>query len=190
MRGYPTVQEAEGLIKTAEERNPGPLGDHSRTAAFCARRIAEKVGLDGEKAYVLGLLHDIGRHFGVRHLGHVYDGYRYMMDLGYPDAAKICLTHSFNQPKLEVYIGKFDISQEQQQELQALLHATVYDDYDRLIQLCDCLAGNGQVMDMEARMLDVKKRYGFYSQEKWDTNMALKRYFEEKAGMDIYELLK
>ncbi len=190
MRGYPTVQEAEGLVKAAEERNPGRWGDHSRTAAFCAQRIAEKVGLDGEKAYVLGLLHDIGRHFGVRHLGHVYDGYRYMMDLGYPDAAKICLTHSFNHPNLEVYIGKFDISQEQQQELQALLHATAYDDYDRLIQLCDCLAGNGQVMDMEARMLDVKKRYGFYSQEKWDTNMALKRYFEEKAGMDIYELLK
>ena len=25
--------------------------------------------------YILGLLHDIGRKFGVRHLGHVYDGY-------------------------------------------------------------------------------------------------------------------
>ena len=52
--------------------------------------------MDAEKAYVLGLLHDIGRKFGVRHLGHVSDGYRFMMSLGYDEAAKICLTHSFN----------------------------------------------------------------------------------------------
>jgi len=32
--------------------------------------------MDAEKAYVLGLLHDIGRKFGVRHLGHVSDGHR------------------------------------------------------------------------------------------------------------------
>ena len=31
--------------------------------------------MDSEKAYVLGLLHDIGRKFGKRHLGHVSDGY-------------------------------------------------------------------------------------------------------------------
>ena len=35
--------------------------------------------MGAEKAYVLGLLHDIGRKFGVRHLGHVSDGYAYMM---------------------------------------------------------------------------------------------------------------
>lgn len=31
-----------------------------------------------EKAYILGLLHDIGRKFGVRYLGHVSDRYTYM----------------------------------------------------------------------------------------------------------------
>ena len=45
-------------------------------------------------------------------------------------------------------------------------------------------------MDMEARMADVKRRYGFYSQEKWDANMALKRYFEEKTGKNIYEIVR
>lgn len=188
--GYPNREEAHRLVAEAERCNPGPWGDHSRIAATCAERIAQAVGLDSEKAYVLGLLHDIGRKFGIRHLAHVFDGYQYMMSLGYPDAARICLTHSFCCPKLDVYIGKFDISMAQQQQLQKLLDDTIYDDYDRLIQLCDCLAGSECVMDMEARMMDVKQRYGFYRQDKWDTNMWLKSYFEEKAGKDIYEIVK
>lgn len=186
--GYPDRETAHRLLAEAECCNPGPWGDHSRVAAMCAEKIAKAVGLDPEKAYVLGLLHDIGRKFGVTHLAHVHDGYRYMMSLGYPEAARICLTHSFCCPRLDVYIGRLDISQEQQSELQALLDGIIFDDYDRLIQLCDCLAGNNGVMNMEARMLDVKNRYGFYHQDKWDTNMWLKHYFEERAGNDIYKV--
>ena len=66
------------------------------------------------------------------------------------------------------------------------LARTVYDDYDRLIQLCDSLAGAEGVLDIEDRMNDVKKRYGFYPQKKWDSNMRLKQYFEEKMKKDIY----
>ena len=66
------------------------------------------------------------------------------------------------------------------------LARTVYDDYDRLIQLCDSLAGAEGVLDIEDRMNDVKKRYGSYPQDKWDSNMRLKRYFEEKMKKDIY----
>ena len=190
MPAYPNRAEAEALVREAECCNPGPWGDHSRIAAMCAEKIAAACGMDGEKAYILGLLHDIGRKFGVKHLGHVSDGYHYMMALGYPDAARICLTHSFSRPTLEVYIGKFDISPEDQAQLQQLLDALEFDDYDRLIQLCDCLAGSEGVMDMEARMADVKQRYGFYPQEKWDANMALKAYFEKKAGKDIYQIVK
>lgn len=189
-REYPDRREAERLLREAEVCNPGPWGNHSRIAARCAERIAEKAGMDREKAYILGLLHDIGRKFGIKHLAHVSDGYHYMMDLGYADAARICLTHSFCQPKLEVYIGNFDISPEEQAKLQTLLKELEYDDYDRLIQLCDCLAGSEGVMDMEARMLDVKRRYGFYRQDKWDTNLWLKHYFEEKTGTDIYDIVK
>jgi len=142
--------------------------------------------MDAEKAYVLGLLHDIGRKFGVRHLGHVSDGYRFMMLLGYDEAARICLTHSFNNHKLDEYIGKFDVSDEEMEMIKTELARTVYDDYDRLIQLCDSLAGAEGVLDIEDRMNDVKKRYGFYPQKKWDSNMRLKRYFEEKMKKDIY----
>lgn len=142
--------------------------------------------MDAEKAYVLGLLHDIGRKFGVRHLGHVSDGYRFMMSLGYDEAARICLTHSFNNHTVDEYIGKFDVSEEEMEMIKTELARTVYDDYDRLIQLCDSLAGAEGVLDIEDRMNDVKKRYGFYPQDKWDSNMRLKRYFEKKMEKDIY----
>ena len=188
--GYPEREEAHRLLDDALISNPGPWGDHSKFAAFCARRIAEAVGLNGEKAYVLGLLHDIGRKFGVYHMPHIYNGYHYMMELGYEAVARICLSHSFSTPDFRTYIGKFDVIDDQREELRQMLAQMEYDDYDRLIQLCDCLAGAEGIVDMEARMLDVKLRYGEYPQEKWDNNIWLRHYFEEKAGKDIYAIIK
>ena len=183
----PTREEALKLIRDGLLFNPGPWGKHCLTAAHCAEKIASACGnMDVEKAYILGLLHDIGRKFGVRHLGHVSDGYRFMMSLGYDEAAKICLTHSFNNHTVDEYIGKLDVSEEEMKMIKAELARTVYDDYDRLIQLCDSLAGAEGVLDIQDRMNDVKKRYGFYPQDKWDSNMRLKRYFEKKMKKDIY----
>lgn len=186
----PTKKEAEILLQEAELCNPGPWGNHSRVAAHCAEKIAEACGdMDTEKAYVLGLLHDIGRKFGIRHLGHVSDGYSYMLSLGYDEAARICLTHSFNNQRLDEYIGKNDTSAEEFALIENALKATLMDDYDKLIQLCDALAGSEGVLNIEERMLDVKSRYGFYPQAKWDSNMNLKLYFEQKAGKDIYDIV-
>lgn len=126
------------------------------------REEAERLLTEAEKAYILGFLHDIGRKFGVQHLGHVYDGWQYMLKLGY----------------------------EEVKALQKELEQTVYDDYDKLIQLCDAIGAAEGVVDMEERMADIKRRYGSYPQEKWDSNLALKRYFEEKAGNDIYKIVK
>lgn len=139
----PAREEAERLLKEAESCNPGPWGNHSRVVAHCAEKIAGLCeGLDAGKAYVLGLLHDIGRRFGTRHLGHVSDGYTYMMSLGYDEAAKICLTHSFNNQSTEDYIGNFDTSDEELELINSTLAEVILDDYDRLIQLCDSLAGS------------------------------------------------
>lgn len=186
----PTRTEAETLLKEAEKCNPGPWGNHSRITAHCAERIAQACGLDAEKAYILGLLHDIGRKFGIKHLGHVYDGWQYMRRMGYDEAARICLTHSFCEGTLDCYIGNFDITESETEELKTALSETVFDDYDKLIQLCDSLAGAESVLDIEERMNDVKKRYGSYPQTKWDTNIMLKEYFEKKSGENIYRLVR
>ena len=185
----PGREEAHRLLLEAESCNPGPWGDHSRVAADCACKIATAAGMDGEKAYVLGLLHDIGRKFGIFHLPHIYLGYHYMMEFGYDEVARTCLTHSFSTPDFRTYIGKLDVTDEQLQEMKDLLAGMVYDDYDRLIQLCDALAMAEGVVDIETRMSDVKARYGHYPQEKWDINLALKAYFEEKCGKSIYDVI-
>ena len=62
-------------------------------------------------------------------------------------------------------------------------------DYDRLIQLCDSLAGSEKILNIEERMADVKRRYGQYPQEKWNKNLQLKQYFENKIGKDIYTVV-
>ena len=186
----PTREKAEKILIEAEECNPGPWGNHSRVAAQCAEKMAALCeGMDADKAYILGLLHDIGRKFGVGHLRHVYDGYKYMLQLGYDEVAKICLTHSFNNQDIYEYIGNVDITKEERQEIVAALQKTIYDDYDRLIQLCDSIAGADGVMDIEARMGDVKRRYGRYPEEKWNKNLSLKKMFEEKTGQDLYEVV-
>lgn len=163
---YPNREEALKLLKEAEKLNPGPWDNHSRTVAHCAERIAALSNMDPDKAYVLGLLHDIGRRFGKRHLGHVYDGYTYMMSLGYDDAARICLTHSFNEQKIEGYIGNFDTTEEETKLIKTKLQEAQLDAYDKLIQLCDAISGAEGVMDIVDRMNDVKRRYGAYDLDK------------------------
>ena len=187
----PSREKAEELLREAEKCNPGPWGDHSRVAAHCAEKIAlECDDLDPDKAYILGLLHDIGRKFGGRHLGHVSDGYTYMMSLGYDEAAQICLTHSFNNQTTDEYIGNFDTTDEELKIIQDALNAVTMGEYDRLIQLCDSLAGAECVLDIEERMEDVRRRYGSYPQEKWNSNLALKKHFEDKMGKDIYVVVE
>lgn len=187
----PTREEAEKILREAETCNPGPWGNHCRVAAHCAEKIADGCGdMDADKAYILGLLHDIGRKFGGRHMGHVADGYSYMMSLGYDEAAKICLTHSFNNKTTAEYIGKFDTSEEELKMVEDAMAVAVYDDYDRLIQLCDALAGAEGVLNIEERMGDVKRRYGSFPEAKWNSNLALKKYFEEKTGQDIYVVVE
>lgn len=185
----PSREEAERILVEAERCNPGPWGDHSRYTAMCAERIAKQcAGMNADKAYIVGLLHDIGRKFGVKHFGHIYDGYKYMQELGYDEVARICLSHSFCIKRIQDYIGNFDVTLEQQKEVEDVLAAMEYDDYDYLIQLCDSMATAEGVVKMEERMADVKRRYGSYPQDKWDRNMELKELFEQRMGKSIYEV--
>ena len=186
----PSVERARAELQIAGEMNPGAWVKHSENVAEAARLIAGHcANLDPEKAYVLGLLHDIGRRFGVSYLAHVYDGYHYLLELGYDEAARTALTHSFNLLKLEDYIGEFDIPEEKQEEIKKLLSETEPDDYDYLIQLCDALAMPDRIVPLEQRMNDVKSRYGRYPQEKWDRNVYLKEYFEKKMGRKLYDVI-
>ena len=88
------------------------------------------------------------------------------------------------------YIGKFDTTEEELLLIQKELDAVAMDDYDRLIQLCDSLADAKGVVNMEERMEDVRRRYGSYPLEKWNQNLELRKYFEEKMGQDLYRVVR
>lgn len=187
---YPTRDDALKLLEEAHEQNPGPWREHSLVAADCAERIAARCpDMDADKAYALGLLHDIGRRFSKKHLTHVIDGYRYMTRLGYDEVARVCMSHSFNLPDIDLYIGDADVSEADRAEIVRYLESAVYDDYDLLIQLCDGVAMCEGVAELDERMDDVMRRYGRYPQPKRERNHEIKRYFEQKMGEDLYRVL-
>lgn len=186
---YPSRRKAMELLHEAHVLEEGPWAQHSLNVAQVAEIIAKASGLDPEKAYVGGLLHDIGRRFGASTLTHALLGYHYLSNMGYYDAARICLTHSFPTQKISDYGANLEIGEAVAGQLSLALAALDYDDYDRLIQLADCLADAEGLVDMDARMDDVARRYGGYPAGKREKNKELKAYFTQKAGRDLDVLL-
>lgn len=182
---------AKQVLHEAGQRNPGPWIGHSESVAQNARMIAERCGMDAHKAYIMGLLHDIGRREGVSGIKHIFDGYAYMMAMGETEIARICLTHSFPLKDVRTYIGDYDCTDEQLAFLRDFLGYTRQDDYDRLIQLCDAISLPQGACIMEKRLMDVALRHGLpeFSLDKWRAFLALKQSFDEKCGCNLYEFL-
>ncbi len=189
---FPNGEIAESELQTAAQLNPGPWIDHSKNTGLACRYIAEKCpDLDADKAYSLGILHDIGRRVGVVSARHMIAGYRYCMAKGWNSVAKICMTHSFMIQNIETDIGTWDVSKEDYIFMKQFIYSAEYDDYDRLLQLCDSLALNTGFCLLEKRFVDVARRYGVnnYTVERWNTIFTLKEFFEKKMGSSIYEIL-
>lgn len=187
---WPDRKTADATLQWASDSNPGAWVDHSRHVANAAEAIGRAAGLDGEKCYVLGLLHDIGRYPGRSYARHMLEGYRLCMDKGWTDAARICLTHSFPIPEAEVFIGWHDVTAEEKTFVARFIQRP-FDDYDQLIQLCDALATSGGCCTLEKRWIDVLMRYGWseHNPAKWRETLAVKRKFDALAGCNIYDLL-
>ena len=191
---FPSREEAEKIVTWAYEQNPQPWAEHCRTVARAAETIAQKCGLDAYRAYILGLFHDIGYHeyrSGKGRTCHIYIGYEFMMKKGYKDIAKICISHSFPYKDIKAYGGSdMNCNDEELAFINSFLAETEYDDYDKLIQLCDCMAG-AQIVTLEKRILSVIMRHGFSSPaliKKYETWFEIKDYFDKLCGINIYNL--
>ena len=188
----PTIDEALKELEIAEQRNPGPWVKHSINTGVAARNIAEKVpGMDPEKAYIVGLLHDIGRRvkFGFVDIPtHVYEGYKYCMEKGWDECARICMTHSYLLMQDEF---NYEPETENGKAIKAYIMDCTADDYDKLIQLCDSLAVDYGFVILEKRFVDVTRRYGIMEGyiKGWEVAFSIKEYFEEKMGCSIYDVL-
>ena len=189
---YLTSADAETLLREGLTTNPGPWADHCRKVGEAARIIATRCdGLDPQKAEVLGMLHDIGRGVGPVDMRHVVEGYRIAMARGLPDVARISLTHSFAIKDARTSVGNWDCPDEDVQMVREYLDGIEYDDYDRLIQLCDYLGDPWGFCVLEKRMVDVTLRRGFneHTLDKWKAAFRLLQYFEDRMGEKLYPLL-
>lgn len=187
-----TIENAQRELNLAAQLNPGPWEKHSISVANNARLIAAHVPhMDCEKAYVVGLMHDIGRRAGVTGIRHIFDGYDYMLSIGEPDCARICLTHSFPIKDVKTFFGKYDCTPEQLSFLQSFLEQHEFDDYDILIQLCDAISLPNGACIMEKRFIDVALRHGIpdFTIEKWKAFMRTKTHFDQLCGCNVYDLL-
>ena len=106
-------ENAEMELKKAEVSNPGDWVKHSYYVALACETItAHTDDLSKDLAYCYGLLHDIGRYPGRTSEKHLFDGYRYCMNLGWDKAAQICISHAFMIQDIHTSIGTFDVSKE------------------------------------------------------------------------------
>jgi len=186
----PSKEAAEQLLVWAHDRNPGKWANHSRVVARAAETIAKRCGLDAHRAYVSGLLHDIGRYEGVSGLHHVYAGYELLKSKGYEQTAEICLSHSFPYQDIGEFFGENDCSAEETEVIKLFLSSKTYNEYDKLIQLCDAIGTAEGVSIIEVRVMDVIRRHGFtnLTVNKIDALFELKAFFDKLCDENVYNL--
>lgn len=187
----PDRRQALKMLEEGKKDNR-EMHEHAVHAALAAEHIALKCGLNGEKAYSMGLLHDIGRNYTEGQFQHITEGYKIMNERGYGEISRICLTHSFPVQNIYSYVGKMDICLSEQEKYQNILQSVVYDDYDKLIQLCDSLATSQGFVLPEQRFVALVFKYGFneFTVERWKAILNLKEYFGRKIGEDICFYMK
>ena len=190
----PTVARAEQYLAQGAARRPGPWVAHSVHVARAARALAERLpGLVPERAYVLGLLHDLGRQEGDTDMRHTLDGFRFLEAEGFPDAARICLTHSLPAPltDLRAAQGRWDVIPAERRFIRRYLEAVTPTPYDRLIQLCDLVALPSGPVLVEQRLVDIALRRGLtaHTLAHWRAALALRRAFELELGTSVYRLI-
>lgn len=184
-------EEANEIFNQRRSISNGKWCIHSLYAAKAAYAIAQKLNLDCQKAYTMGLLHDIGRSLTDGQFRHITMGYDYMMELGYAEIARICLTHSFPLRDIYTYVGKMDVSKKEQEKYQVLLKQYRYNIYDRLIQLCDSISTDKGYVLPEQKFVANAFKYGMKSDtlDRWKKVLDIYKSFEEKIGMDIHQFL-
>ncbi len=203
---FPTLKEAEeiwfeGIRYRQENPEIKPLSlyieeeykFHTRGVAAAAKKIASRtVSLNPEKAYILGLLHDYGKKKDekAQQIFHGRLGYEEMLERGFPEVARICLTHTF--PSKDFDDKDFWYPQEWKDWLREELKPIEYDDYDRLIQLCDKFFEGMTMISIEKRMQKICERYGL-SEDTYlvlvSEGLVLKEYFDRLCGEDVYVIL-
>ncbi len=201
MSNYPSISQAiflwqeslSSITETAPEQNQIEYIYHTTGVADSAYKIAQKCNLNPYKAYVLGLLHDYGKIQNEKVTGkaHFIVGYDKMIKEGFIDVAKICLSHSF-PIKDFLFSDYISYNIEDLTAAKTILSTQDYDDYDRLIQLCDMFFEGMYKVSYETRIEGICKRYNLKEEHVRSIKKGAiinKEYFDNLCGCNIYDLL-
>ncbi len=161
---------------------------HCIFVAIAAGRIAERLNLDSDYAIALGYIHDIGRK--ISHPNHTIAGYEYMIENGYQEEARSCLTHSFIDNNIYYTAGGIPEPQWRFDYMNNFLVSTELTSYDNIVQLCDLFCLETGFTTIERRLLDITVRKGVYdtSLVHFEKTMELKVRIEEMLGCSLYDL--
>ena len=166
-------------------------GIHVFNVAKSAENIARQTGkLNPDIAYVLGLLHDIGRikDETVTKVPHSIEGYNYLRKIGFPDAAPICITHNFIDPDIKA--EDFPTYDEKSFAFaRGFLKKVRYNDYDRLIQLADLFSRGKEILSIRQRLDKNKQFYHIKNLSYEDKAFNLRDYFNRKYNLDVEQIV-
>lgn len=182
------------LKKGRDEKTWFMYHNHVYGVAHVAQKLASKLSnINPQRAYVLGLLHDIGRipeQYEKRF--HGIWGYEYLKDID-KEAARISLTHMFTLNKIDEYENiktAFFDKKEDYDFIKEFLQNNPINEIDKLIQLSDALANAYGFVTIEERNAEYIKRHGCSVPESVLKNMfVLKKYFDDVLGEDVYNIL-
>ena len=197
----PTLAEAHHLVQnlateinTMKLKRISNIGHYLRVAKN-AEGIAQYIPqLNEEKAYIMGLLHDYGQVDEAKdhHSFHGLIGYKKLFKLGYDEAARASLVHSFFEGEQITPERYHSYDGECIKECAYLLSQTPFDDYDRLVHLADLMAIGEKATTIEQRFEYLAATYRIDEatvKDKFRLACNLKHYFDNLCGKDVYDIL-
>lgn len=180
----------KGVVKNKEDLSvyQNRWIKHCLYVGIASGRIAQRIGLDVDYAISIGYIHDIGRK--ISHANHTIAGYEYMIEEGYQEEARFCLTHSFIDNDINNSAGGVPEPQDRYDYMNNYLVQTRPNLYDNIVQMCDLFCLETGFTTVERRMLDISRRKGIYpnSREHFSKVMELKSRIESLMGCSLYEL--
>ncbi len=160
---------------------------HSLYVGQAASTIAKRLNLNADYAETIGYMHDIGRL--ISHSNHVIEGYKYLDNLGYPDIARYCITHSFVDNIIPNTAGGGP-NKDSYDFINNYLNNITLNIYDNIVQLCDLFCLETGFTTFERRIIDITMRKGVYknSLNHLKSIIELKNKIESMMGKEIYSL--
>lgn len=181
----------EKVLEMLEEDGKNPINrgwiSHGKCVGETAGVIARAMGLDGDLAEILGMVHDIGKRNTKEVTYHDILGYEYLKSLGVDDKyAAVCLTHSYLNNDDTCVAGGYLPENEFRTNF---IRNHEYTECEKIINLCDLMC-TVKRLTMEARMIDLLSRKGIHENSAYHLRetLKLKTYFDSKIPGGVYSL--